>query len=62
MYNGEFHLSRDTVHVGRTFSEEALRNLTTEVAQFVVASIAHRWETSGVPATALTLKVELELH
>ena len=55
----EWVMDRHVVQPGRTFSEEAMDQLITEVTSFIAARIIERWERTGEPPTHFRLQAEV---
>lgn len=56
-----FEITRTEIQKGRSFSEDALRQLLDQVNLFVGTQIATRWTKSGEPPTAMTVHVRCEI-
>lgn len=56
-----FEIERMTLQKGKSFSEDALRELLEHVNLFVATQIATRWDKTGEPPSALRVHVRCDV-
>lgn len=57
----DIKVERASVQEGRTFSAEAMHDLSNTFNTFVMARLLARWDRLGEPPTALTVHVTLDI-
>jgi hypothetical protein len=54
-----FTIERDTIELGRSFSEPAVTSLLQMVNAWIGTRVMRRWDATDVPPTVLTVTVEV---
>lgn len=57
----EMEVTRATIEEGRSFSEEAMRELTHSMESWVVTRLLRRWDATGEPPTVVKVAMRVDV-